>query len=44
MSKNFNLVKEFYNDKLWSFKMTWNAVSRWITAEEYQEITGEEYK
>ncbi|MBE7718824.1 XkdX family protein [Lacrimispora indolis] len=44
MSKNFEKVKGFYDADLWTEGMVWNAVGRWITVEEYQEITGEEYK
>lgn len=44
MSKRFDLVKEFYDENLWTLKMVFNAVGRWITAEEFQEITLEEYK
>lgn len=43
MSKNYKKVKNFYSKKLWNKKMVWNAVGRWITAEEYKEITGEDY-
>lgn len=43
MSK-FEKVKEFYEAGLWSKTMVWNAVDRWITEGEFQEITGEEYK
>lgn len=43
MSK-FEIVKEFYNAKLWSAGMAWNAVDRWITEKEYLEITGKEYE
>lgn len=42
-SKKFDLVKEFYDYRLWSKTRVWNAVGRWITAEEYEEITGEPY-
>ncbi|MBE7718592.1 XkdX family protein [Lacrimispora indolis] len=44
MSKNFEKVKSFYDSELWSEEMVWNSVGRWITVEEYREITGEEYK
>jgi hypothetical protein len=27
----------------WSIKKVWNAVGRWITADEYKEITGTDY-
>ena len=43
MSK-FEIVKEFYDAKLWSVGMVWNAVERWITAEEFREITGKKYE
>jgi hypothetical protein len=36
MSK-YEIVKEFYNAKLWSVGMVWNAVERWITEKEYLE-------
>ena len=42
-SKKFDLVKDFYDRRLWSKTRVWNAVGRWITAEEYEEITGEPY-
>nr|DAQ07870.1 MAG TPA: hypothetical protein [Caudoviricetes sp.] len=42
-SKNYEKVRRYFVNGLWSKKMTWNAVGRWITPEEYQEITGEEY-
>lgn len=44
MSKNFNLVKNFYDQELWTPFMIRNAVGRWITVEEYMEIAGEEYE
>lgn len=43
MSKKFEMVKNFYDKKLWTKGMVKNAVGRWITAEEYQSITGEVY-
>ncbi|MDR2025426.1 MAG: XkdX family protein [Hungatella sp.] len=43
MSKNFEKVKGFYEAKLWSLGMVKNAVDRWITADEYTKITGQEY-
>jgi len=43
MSK-FEKVKGFYEAKLWTLGMVKNAVERWITAAEYQEITGKEYE
>lgn len=43
-SKKFNMVKKYYDKKLWTKKMVYNAVGRWITADEYKEITDEEYE
>lgn len=48
-SKNFEKVKKFFDNGLWSRQRVYNAVSNpasshWITAEEYQEITGEAYE
>lgn len=42
-SKNYEKVKKFYKMGIWSEKMVWNAVGKWITTEEYKEITGEDY-
>ena len=42
-SNNFEKVKNFYKMGIWSEKMVWNAVGKWITPEEYKEITGEDY-
>lgn len=47
-SKNFEKVKRFYDSGLWSIQRVYNAVSNpdgnpWITAAEYEEITGEKY-
>ncbi len=44
MSKNFGMVKVFYDNKLWSIGMVRNAVDRWITDKEYLDITGKEYE
>ena len=45
MSKKFNLVKKYYDKGLWSKAMVANAVVKeWITAEEYETITGEPYE
>lgn len=43
MSKNFEKVKEYYEKGLWSKGRVYNAVGKWITAEEYQQITGDTY-
>ncbi|WP_304341688.1 XkdX family protein [Clostridioides mangenotii] len=34
----------FYEASLRSIGMVWNAVGCWITADEFQEITGIEFK
>ena len=43
-SKNFEKVKNYYDNEIWSEIRVYNAVGKWITAEEYKEITGKEYK
>ena len=44
MSKKFKTVKNFYDRGLWSQERVRNAVIKsWITADEYKEITGEDY-
>ena len=43
-SKNFEKVKKYYYTGRWSVAQVKNAVGRWITAEEYEEITGEPYE
>ncbi len=44
MSKNYKKVKNFYDTELWSIKMVRNSVDRWITFEEFQQITRKEDK
>jgi len=43
-SKNFEKVKTYYDKGLWSLDRVRAAVGKWITAEEYEEITGEPYE
>lgn len=48
-SKHFEEVKRFYDTGKWSKKRVYNAVTNpksnpWITADEYEEITGEKYE
>lgn len=43
MSKNFEKVKDYYERGLWSIDRVRAAVGKWITAEEFKEITGEDY-
>lgn len=42
-SKKFSIVKNNYDAGLWSLNMVRNAVRRWITENEYTEITGLQY-
>lgn len=41
-SKNYEKVKGYYRSHLWSIEKVRNAVGKWITKDEYLEITGEE--
>ena len=44
MSPKFNKVKNYYDSGRWNKEMGANAVVKgWITAEEYEIITGEVY-
>ena len=43
MSKNYGKVEDYYKTGRWSIAMVRNAVGRWITAEEFKEITGQDY-
>ena len=43
MSKNFDKIKTYYDRGLWSIDRVKASVSKWITAEEYKEITGEDF-
>lgn len=45
MSAKFEKVKGYYDKGLWNKVMVRNAVVKnWITAEEYELITGEAYE
>lgn len=45
MSKKFAKVKRYYDEGLWSKRQVHDAVVKgWITAQEYETITGEPYK
>lgn len=39
-SEKFSTVSDHYKNHLWSEKMVKDAIGRWITEEEYTEITG----
>lgn len=48
-SKNYDKVKSFFDNGLWSKQRVYNAVTNpasnpWITKQEYEEITGEAYE
>lgn len=43
MCVKYELVKDYYDRGLWSAQRVRNAVGKWITAEEYDAITGEAY-
>lgn len=43
-SKKFDAVKKYYDNSYWSVNMVRNAVGKWITAEEFTEITGIAYE
>lgn len=44
MSNKFNKVKYYYDNNLWDINRVRNAVVKgWITAEEFEEITGIPY-
>ncbi len=45
-SKNYDKFKRYYEEGLWSKEKLYNVVGKrtGITAEEYEEITGEPYE
>lgn len=43
-SEKFEKVRGYYKNRLWNLTQVRNAVGKWITEEEYQEITGKEFK
>ena len=43
MSANYEKVKDYYEKGLWSLDRVQKAVGRWITPEEFKQITGIEY-
>lgn len=44
-SKKFDKVNGFYTDGFWTSEMVRNAVIKgWITEDEFEEITGDEYE
>ncbi len=44
-SSKYEKVRKYYRDGLWTLDRVRNAVAKgWITAEEFEEITGEIYE
>lgn len=43
-SKNFEKVKGYFERGAWGIGRVRAAVGKWITAEEFAEITGEKYE
>ena len=44
-SPKYAKVKKYYDKGIWDIEMVHNAVVKgWITAEEFEEITGEPYE
>lgn len=43
MSKNYKKVRDYYNLGLWDLRKVTNAVGKWITVEEFEDITGLNY-
>ena len=45
MSKKYEKVKRYFDDGLWSINRVADAVIKgWITAEEFEKITGNRYE
>lgn len=42
-SKNFEKVMDYYRTNTWSINRVRLAVGKWITEEEFKEITGQDY-
>lgn len=43
-SRKYEIVKQYYNSGLWNIYRVRLSVGRWITEEEYFEITGESFE
>ncbi len=43
-SKNFEKVRNYYKNHLWDISRVRSAVGKWITIDEYEEITGQIYE
>lgn len=44
MSNKYKVVKKYYEESLWNLEMVKKAVGKWITKEEYKEITGNNFE
>lgn len=42
-SKDYQKIKSYYKDGLWSIERVRSAAGKWIMPEEYEEITGEAF-
>lgn len=42
-SENFEKVRDYYKKRLWNITRVRNAVGKWITKEEFEEITGKTF-
>lgn len=42
-SKKFDMILNYYKNFYWDINKVRNAVGKWITEEEYKEITGEDF-
>lgn len=42
-SERFEKVRNYYKNHLWSIERVRNAVGKWITKEEYKEITNKDF-
>lgn len=40
----FEKIKAYYGSGAWSIGRVYDAVGRWITEKEYEEITGKRYR
>lgn len=40
----FELVKHYYERNLWTEEQVYKSVNKWISAEQYFEITGKKYE
>lgn len=41
--KHYEKAKKYYEDGVWTITMLRNVVGKWITEEQFEEITGQPY-